>query len=71
LARGLSNYSSGDAIRIMGLHTRDIERELGRKDFDEVIHRDNMWVISSRNGHEAEGDALAEDAPLPATPAAS
>ncbi|MBW3624399.1 MAG: glutamate 5-kinase [Armatimonadetes bacterium] len=44
LARGLSNYSALDVARIQGHHTREIEERLGRKDFDEVIHRDNMWI---------------------------
>jgi glutamate 5-kinase len=43
-ARGLSNYSSKEVELIKGLHTREIAKILGRKDFDEVVHRDNMIV---------------------------
>lgn len=43
-ARGLSNYAAADIERIKGCHSRDIERILGYKDFDEVVHRDNMIV---------------------------
>jgi glutamate 5-kinase len=43
-ARGLSNYSSKDVELIKGCHTREIAKILGRKDFDEVVHRDNMIV---------------------------
>ncbi|MBO8141863.1 MAG: glutamate 5-kinase [Firmicutes bacterium] len=44
VARGLVNYSSDDLRRIQGVHTSDIARVLGRKDYDEVIHRDNLVV---------------------------
>ena len=43
-ARGLSNYAAAEVERIKGCHSRDIERILGYKDFDEVVHRDNMIV---------------------------
>ncbi|MDZ7799866.1 MAG: glutamate 5-kinase [Trueperaceae bacterium] len=46
LGRGLSNYG-GDAIeRIRGRHTRDIADLLGRKDYDEVVHRDNLFLYA-------------------------
>ncbi len=45
LARGLINYTSGDVERIKGLKSGKIEETLGRKDFDEVIHRDNLVVL--------------------------
>ncbi len=45
LARGLTNYSSGEILKIMGKRTDRIEAELGYKDYDEVIHRDNLVVI--------------------------
>ncbi len=44
IAVGLTNYSSGDINKIKGLNTRDIEAKLGYKDYDEIIHRDNMFV---------------------------
>lgn len=45
VARGLSNYSSEALARIKGLHTREIMNVLGYKDYDEVIHRDNLVVV--------------------------
>jgi len=41
-ARGFVNYSAGELRLIMGRRSREIEDILGHKDFDEVIHRDNM-----------------------------
>ena len=54
LAVGMVNYSSGDIKRIMGLKSSKIEVELGYKHDDEVIHRDNLAIISLLE----EGDAL-------------
>jgi glutamate 5-kinase len=45
IGRGLTNYSSLDLDKIKGCKTGDIERILGEKTFDEVIHRDNMVVL--------------------------
>ncbi|MBI3892820.1 MAG: glutamate 5-kinase [Candidatus Wallbacteria bacterium] len=42
IARGLVNYSSEEIGRIRGRHSSAIEKILGRKDYDEVIHRDNL-----------------------------
>ncbi|WP_045860675.1 glutamate 5-kinase [Teredinibacter purpureus] len=42
IARGLVNYSSDDARKIVGQSTTRIETLLGYKDFDELIHRDNL-----------------------------
>ncbi len=44
-ARGLTKYSSDDLRKIKGLKTSEIERVLGRKDYDEVIHRDDLVVL--------------------------
>src|SRR5690606_1844005 len=41
-ARGLSNYSSADLQRIAGKHSSEIKSTLGRADFKEAIHRDNL-----------------------------
>ncbi len=45
IARGLTNYSSDDVCLIKGLKTAQIADKLGRKDFDEVIHRDNLVIL--------------------------
>jgi len=44
LAKGLVNFSAQDIRKIMGLKTSKIHQVLGYKDYDEVIHRDNMAV---------------------------
>lgn len=41
-AKGLTNYSSDELSRIIGVQTADIEAILGYKYYDEVIHRDNL-----------------------------
>ena len=45
LAKGLVNYSSSEIRKIMGLKTAKIEQVLGYKDYDEIIHRDNLVVV--------------------------
>lgn len=42
LARGLTNYSSDELKKIKGLKTAAINKILGQKTYDEVVHRDNM-----------------------------
>jgi|UniRef100_A0A7C3SIU1 glutamate 5-kinase len=44
-AIGLTNYSSRDINRIKGKKTQEIAQALGHKDYDEVIHRDNLVVF--------------------------
>jgi glutamate 5-kinase len=44
-ARGLSKYSSTDVDRIKGLKTQQIAAVLGHKDYDEVIHRDDLVIL--------------------------
>jgi glutamate 5-kinase len=45
LARGLVNYSSSDINKIMGRKSSEIEKVLGHKYYDEVIHKDNLVII--------------------------
>jgi glutamate 5-kinase len=45
-AQGLVNYASGEVEQIRGCHTRDIKARLGYKDYDEVVHRDNLVVFA-------------------------
>ncbi len=45
IAKGLTNYSSKDIGQIKGKKTTEIEKILGYKYSDEVIHRDNMVVV--------------------------
>lgn len=44
-AKGLSNYSTAELLRIKGKRSAQIEELLGYKDYDEVVHRDNMVMI--------------------------
>lgn len=45
LARGLTNYSSEELAVIKGAKTADIEKLLGHKNYDEVIHRDDLVIL--------------------------
>jgi glutamate 5-kinase len=45
-ARGLVNYPADDLTRIAGARTERIAEILGYCPYDEVIHRDNLAVIS-------------------------
>jgi glutamate 5-kinase len=45
IARGLVNYSSIDLKKISGKKSTEIEDILGYKDFDEVIHKDNLVIL--------------------------
>ncbi|MBW2646060.1 MAG: glutamate 5-kinase [Deltaproteobacteria bacterium] len=44
IATGLVNYPASDIRKMMGLKTGQIEKQLGYKYYDEVIHRDNLVV---------------------------
>lgn len=42
IAKGLINYSHSEVSQIMGKRSSEISKILGYKEYDEVIHRDNM-----------------------------
>jgi glutamate 5-kinase len=44
IARGMVNYSSDEIRQIAGKKSSEIEKILQGKDYDEVIHRNNLWV---------------------------
>ncbi|HHW62114.1 MAG TPA: glutamate 5-kinase [Syntrophomonadaceae bacterium] len=44
IARGMVNYSAKEIGLIAGRRSTEIENILGSKDYDEVIHRNNLWV---------------------------
>ncbi len=46
IARGLANYSASEARRIAGKPSGAIESELGYMDEPELIHRDNLVVLT-------------------------
>lgn len=45
VARGLVNFGSTELKQIKGVPTKEIERILGYKHYDEVIHRDDLVVL--------------------------
>ena len=45
IARGLVNYSDKELARIIGKSTQEIERILGYKYYDEVIHRNDLVIF--------------------------
>jgi glutamate 5-kinase len=44
-ARGLSSFSSDEILRIMGHHSKEIEKILGYVAKSEVIHKDDMVEV--------------------------
>jgi glutamate 5-kinase len=46
IARGLVAYDSGDAARIAGLKSADIEKAIGFRGRDEIIHRDDLVMTN-------------------------
>ncbi len=47
VARGICAYSDGDAARIMGRKSVEIERVLGFRGRDEIVHRDDLVLLRS------------------------
>jgi glutamate 5-kinase len=45
IARGLTNYASADLERIKGIKSEKISQVLGRRPYEEVIHRDNLAIV--------------------------
>jgi glutamate 5-kinase len=45
VAKGLCNYPARDLRKILGRRSSEIESILGTKEFDEVIHRDNLVLL--------------------------
>ena len=54
VARGLIAYNAGDAGRIIGHKSREIEARLGYRGREELIHRDDL-VLTSNTGRETGG----------------
>lgn len=54
IARGIVAYSDTDAARIMGRKSSDIERILGFRGRDEIIHRDDLVIMRSETLSRAE-----------------
>ena len=49
IAKGLVNFSADDIRKIMGQKSSQIEQILGFKDYNEVIHRDNLAVTAPQS----------------------
>jgi glutamate 5-kinase len=48
IARGLVNYSADEVRAMKGCHSSEIAARIGYRNFDEVIHRDNLVVLASQ-----------------------
>lgn len=46
-ARGLAGYSADEVRRIAGLKTKEIERALGYKYLDEIVHRSDLVLLEA------------------------
>jgi glutamate 5-kinase len=46
-ARGLAGYAADEVRRIAGLKTSEIERALGYKYLDEIVHRNDMVLLDA------------------------
>lgn len=46
IARGITNYSSEEAARLIGLHSDQIERIVKNKNYDALITRDNIVLMN-------------------------
>jgi glutamate 5-kinase len=42
---GLANYDAGEAVKIKGAQSRDIQGLLGHEYGDEVVHRSNLVLL--------------------------
>lgn len=47
IARGLSNYASAEIEKIRGRKTSEIAGILGHCNYEEIVHRDNMALLSA------------------------
>ncbi len=48
VARGICAYADDDAARIIGRQSADIEKVLGFRGRDEIVHRDDLVLIKAR-----------------------
>ncbi len=47
VARGICAYSDGDAARILGRQSAEIEKVLGFRGRDEIVHRDDLVLLKA------------------------
>ena len=62
-ARGICAYSDGDAARILGRRSSEIERLLGFRGRDEMIHRDDLAIVRAPGATMPETSAAAQAIP--------
>jgi glutamate 5-kinase len=48
VAKGLVNYASDAVAKLCGAKTGEIRDRIGYKDYDEIIHRDNLVILVER-----------------------
>ncbi|MBW1812605.1 MAG: glutamate 5-kinase [Deltaproteobacteria bacterium] len=48
LGIGLVNYSAADILKIKGLNSSQIKKQLSYQSYDEVIHRDNLVITTEK-----------------------
>jgi len=46
IARGLVNFDSDELPELLGRSTRDLARELGPQYEREIVHRDDLVILS-------------------------
>jgi len=56
IARGVTDYTQGEILQIMGQKSSRIREILGYKYHEEVIHRDNMVIKSSTPNQDGESN---------------
>ena len=54
VARGICAYSDADAARILGRRSGEIERLLGFRGRDEMIHRDDLAILRAASAGHTE-----------------
>jgi glutamate 5-kinase len=55
VAHGLINFASSELLRILGMHSAELAHALGRRTHAEVIHRDNLVVVTGAGGRDDAG----------------
>lgn len=49
VAKGLVNYGADAIAKLCGAKTGEIQDRIGYKDYDEIIHRDNLVILPERS----------------------
>ena len=62
-ARGICAYSDGDAARILGRRSSEIESLLGFRGRDEMIHRDDLAILRAPGSAHAETSEVVQATP--------